>query len=241
MQGWPWRGLNMLIEKRDLCSSGCDKMIDRSFEDGFVQLRRCCWESQKLFAFFVFAPLLPRLCTAPFVFACFFIPCFSWFTTSKVSREPSPRKFPVEAPDLQTSVWEHVSGCVSVDWRVPQYEVCCALCYLRLPFCFQRSAVLSALLSHLHVHSVKEQDALSHFVSLYLSSHTHTHLLVQACPRSRTNGCVGTAEYLIGRLYHHYCSHWLSASPIMTGSLLAKSKKCTDARCCLSLNAKNTC
>lgn len=78
----------------------------------------------------------------------------------------------------------------------------------------------------------------------YICPRTHIHTFSSKCVHGAERMAVGTLEYLIGRLYHHYCSHWLSASPIMTGYLLAKSKKCngcTDARCCLSLNAKNTC
>lgn len=80
-------------EKRLGAHLGCDKMIDCSFEDGFVQLHCCCWESQQP-CFCPFAPSSVRssICLC----LCFFIPCFSWFTTAKVLREQLPRKFPVE-------------------------------------------------------------------------------------------------------------------------------------------------
>lgn len=127
----------------------------------------------------VFAPLLPRLCTAPFVFACFFIPCFSWFTTSKVSREPSPRKFPVEAPDLQTSVWEHVSGCVSVDWRVPQYEVCCALLFASTFLFSEVSSLECTAVSFACPLSKRTGCSLS--LCRYICPRTHIHTFSSKC------------------------------------------------------------
>lgn len=218
----------MLIEKIDCVFIWAgDKMIDCR------QLGRWnCSAALRITEGLFSPPLLPHLCTTPFVFLSVAPSPFHWsFSVSREFSTVMGHFCPLQTPGgkiFKLRSEQRESTCAYDKWT-GSWSVSPSVVLLYL-FGFKKLSSLEFFLAlaalHFSFTCTRSERTLSPSVCLHIClsyKKICTFLYTSKCVQgAQMGGCVWTAEYIISLLYHHYCSCRVSASVIMICWLVAR-------------------